>query len=73
MKKDAELMTLENRRKDSLSILIENILLAFAKYEKETIIWIINKAFENKNLKGKLLEASGQNMDDFFMKMELKK
>jgi len=42
-------------------------------YEKETIIWIINKAFENKNLKGKLLEASGQNMDDFFMKMELKK
>jgi len=37
VKKDAELMTLENRRKDSLSILIENILLAFAKYEKETI------------------------------------
>ena len=54
-KKGAELITLENKRKDSTSILIENILLAFAQYEKETTIWRINKAFENKKSQGQAL------------------
>lgn len=54
-KKGAELITLENKKKDNTSKLIENILLAFAQYEKETTIWRINKAFENKRLKGHAL------------------
>ncbi len=54
-KKGAELITLENQRKDNTSKLIENILLAFAQYEKETTIWRINKAFENKKAKGHAL------------------
>lgn len=54
-KKKAELITLENKKKDNTSKLIENILLAFAQYEKETTIWRINKAFENKRLKGQAL------------------
>lgn len=54
-KKGASLVTLENRKKDSTSQLIENILLAFAQYEKETTIWRINKAFENKKAKGEAL------------------
>ena len=54
-KKGAELITLENKKKDNTSKLIENILLAFAQYEKETTIWRINKAFENKKAKGQAL------------------
>ena len=54
-KKGARLVTLENRKKDSTSQLIENILLAFAQYEKETTIWRINKALENKKSKGEAL------------------
>jgi DNA invertase Pin-like site-specific DNA recombinase len=54
-KKKAELITLENKKKDNTSKLIENILLAFAQYEKETTIWRINKAFENKKAKGQAL------------------
>jgi len=54
-KKKAELITLENKKKDNTSKLIENILLAFAQYEKETTIWRINKAFENKKSKGQAL------------------
>lgn len=54
-RKGASLVTLENRKKDSTSQLIENILLAFAQYEKETAIWRINKAFENKKAKGEAL------------------
>ncbi|MCK5294899.1 MAG: recombinase family protein [Arcobacteraceae bacterium] len=54
-KKGATLVTLENRKKDNTSKLIENILLAFAQYEKETTIWRINKAFENKKSKGEAL------------------
>ncbi len=54
-KKKAELITLENKKKDNTSKLIENILLAFAQYEKETTIWRINKAFDNKRAKGQAL------------------
>lgn len=54
-KKGAELITLENEKKDNTSRLIENILLAFAEYEKETIKWRINKAFENKKANGHAL------------------
>jgi len=54
-KRGAELITLENKKKDNTSKLIENILLAFAQYEKETTIWRINKAFENKRSKGQAL------------------
>lgn len=54
-KRGATLTTLENRKKDNTSKLIENILLAFAQYEKETTIWRINKAFENKKAKGEAL------------------
>lgn len=54
-KKGATLITLENRKKDNTSKLIENILLAFAQYEKETTIWRINKAFQNKKAKGEAL------------------
>jgi len=54
-KRGAELITLENQKKDNTSKLIENILLAFAQYEKETTIWRINKAFENKKAKGQAL------------------
>jgi putative DNA-invertase from lambdoid prophage Rac len=54
-KREAELITLENQKKDNTTKLIENILLAFAQYEKETTIWRINKAFENKKAKGQAL------------------
>jgi len=54
-KRKAELITLENTKKDNTTKLIENILLAFAQYEKETTIWRINKAFENKKAKGQAL------------------
>ena len=54
-KKGASLITLENKKKDNTSKLVENILLAFAQYEKETTIWRINKAFENKKAKGEAL------------------
>ena len=54
-RKGAELITLENQKKDNTSKLIENILLAFAQYEKETTIWRINKAFENKKAKHQAL------------------
>jgi DNA invertase Pin-like site-specific DNA recombinase len=46
---------LKIKKKDNTSKLIENILLAFAQYEKETTIWRINKAFENKKAKGQAL------------------
>ena len=54
-KKKAQLITLENKKKDNTSKLIENILLAFAEFEKETTIWRINKAFQNKRSKGQAL------------------
>ncbi len=54
-KKNAELITLENTKKDTTTKLIENILLAFAEYEKETTLWRINKALENKKKKGEAL------------------
>jgi len=54
-RKGAELITLENQTKDKTTKLIENILLAFAEYEKETTIWRINKAFANKRAKGEAL------------------
>ena len=54
-KKSAELITLENQKKDNTTKLIENILLAFAEYEKETTLWRIRKALENKKSKGEAL------------------
>lgn len=54
-KKKSELITLENKKKNSTSKLIENILLAFAQYEKETTLWRIRKALENKKSKGEAL------------------
>jgi len=54
-KKDAELVTLENTTKDKTTKLIENILLAFAEYERETTLWRITKALENKKSKGEAL------------------
>ena len=54
-KKSSELITLENKKKDSTSQLIETILLAFAQYEKETTLWRIKKALENKRRKGEAL------------------
>ena len=54
-RKGAELITLENQKKDNTSKLIENILLAFAEYEKQTTLWRINKALENKKAKGEAL------------------
>lgn len=54
-RKGAELITLENQSKDKTAKLIENILLAFAQYEKETTIWRIKKALDNKRSKGEAL------------------
>jgi DNA invertase Pin-like site-specific DNA recombinase len=54
-KKQVELITLENKKKDSTSNLIDNILLAFAQYERETIKWRIQRAFELKKQKGQAL------------------
>lgn len=54
-RKGVELITLENTKKDNTTKLIDNILLAFAEYERETIKWRINKAFENKRSKGQAL------------------
>lgn len=55
LKRKATLLSIENPKQDSTSKLIENILLAFAQFEKETTIWRINKAFENKKSKGEAL------------------
>jgi len=54
-KKSAQLITLENKKKDNTTKLIENILLAFAEYEKETTKWRINKTLELKKSKGEAL------------------
>lgn len=54
-KKSAELITLENQKKDNTTKLIENILLAFAEYEKQTTLWRIRKALDNKISKGEAL------------------
>jgi len=54
-KKSAELITLENTKKDNTTKLIENILLAFAEYEKETTKWRINKTLDLKKSKGEAL------------------
>lgn len=54
-KKSAELITLENKKKDNTTKLIENILLAFAEYEKETTKWRINKTLELKKSRGEAL------------------
>jgi len=54
-RKGAELITLENTSKDKTTKLIENILLAFAEYERETTLWRIKKAMENKRAKGESL------------------
>lgn len=55
IKRKAKLISIENPKTDNTSKLIENILLAFAQFEKETTIWRINKAFENKRAKGEAL------------------
>ncbi len=55
LKRKATLLSIENPKTDNTSKLIENILLAFAQFEKETIKWRINKAFENKKSKGEAL------------------
>jgi DNA invertase Pin-like site-specific DNA recombinase len=73
-KKGAELITLENKKKDNTSKLIENILLAFAQYEKETTIWRINKAFENKRSKGQALGGKYAKYGyEFYMEDGIKK
>lgn len=54
-KKSAELITLENTKKDNTTKLIENILLAFAEYEKETTKWRINKTLDLKKSRGEAL------------------
>ncbi len=54
-KRGAELVTLENTKKDTTTKLIENILLAFAEYEREVTLWRINAAIENKRHKGEAL------------------
>jgi DNA invertase Pin-like site-specific DNA recombinase len=55
VRKGGTLISIENPKSDSTSKLIENILLAFAQFEKETTKWRINKAFENKKSKGEAL------------------
>ncbi len=55
IKRKAKLISIENPKQDNTSKLIENILLAFAQFEKETTIWRISKAFENKKSKGEAL------------------
>jgi len=67
-KKSAELITLENQKKDNTTKLIENILLAFAEYEKETTLWRIRKALENKKAKG---EALGGRIAKFGYRFEI--
>jgi DNA invertase Pin-like site-specific DNA recombinase len=54
-KKGASLTTLENTKKDTTTKLIENILLAFAEYEKETTKYRINKSIQNKKTKNEAL------------------
>lgn len=54
-KRGAELITLENTKKDNTTKLIENILLAFAEYEREVTLWRINASIENKRQKGEAL------------------
>lgn len=54
-KRGAELITLENTKKDSTTKLIENILLAFAEYEREITLWRINASIENKRRKNEAL------------------
>jgi len=54
-KRGAELITLENTKKDNTTKLIENILLAFAEYEREVTLWRINAAMHNKRRKGEAL------------------
>ena len=54
-KRGAELITLENTKKDNTTKLIENILLAFAEYEREVTLWRINAAMNNKRSKGEAL------------------
>lgn len=61
-KRGAELITLENTKKDNTTKLIENILLAFAEYEREVTLWRINASIENKRSKG---EALGGNVARF--------
>lgn|GEM_PF-2340871 len=54
-KRGAELISLENTKKDNTTKLIENILLAFAQYEREVTLWRINAAINNKRSKGEAL------------------
>jgi len=54
-KRGAELITLENTKKDNTTKLIENILLAFAEYEREVTLWRINASLENKRKKNEAL------------------
>jgi len=68
-RRGAELITLENTKKDNTSKLIENILLAFAQYERETTLWRINKSIENKKNKG---EALGGNIAKFGYDFEVR-
>ena len=54
-KRGAELISLENTKKDNTTKLIDNILLAFAEYEREITLWRINAAMNNKRNKGEAL------------------
>jgi len=54
-KRGAELITLENSKKDNTTKLIENILLAFAEYEREVTLWRISAAMNNKRSKNEAL------------------
>lgn len=54
-KKGAELITLENTKKDATSNLMDTILLAIAEYEKETTKWRINKTLQLKRERGEAL------------------
>ncbi len=68
-KKSAELITLENTKKDNTTKLIENILLAFAEYEKETTKWRINKTLDLKKSRGEALGGKYAKYGyDFIMK-----
>ncbi len=68
-RRGAELITLENTKKDNTSKLIETILLAFAQYERETTLWRINKSLENKKSKG---EALGGKIAKFGFNFEIR-
>ena len=68
-KRGAELISLDNAKKDNTTKLIDNILLAFAEYEREVTLWRINAAMNNKRNNG---EALGGNVAKFGFDFEVK-